>query len=247
MLDKILILLTSSKLLNFLYLIFYLNFNHITTPYDGLYEKSGYNQNRVGTGGGLMVHKHVGPVELSTGLGYSSKQYDPQAFVELFTKSNTTDGTQFTFNGINLNVVSIPVHATYFINKKGKWRTYASIGGAMHLALQAQYERDVEVVPQRDVMRLAERVSRQGGTVTAGTRPKFEEKKFPDGILGDGSFKDNHYFTLDLAFGVERKLSPKTSLFAQPTVYYNLFNKGLSANNDIINTFAFQLGVKTRI
>ncbi len=223
-----------------------LDFNHISTPYDDLYQKSGYNQNRVGTGGGLVVHRDIGPVELSTGLGYSSKQYSPKEFIELFKKSPESEGTAYRFEGINLNLLTIPVHASYFISKSGKWRPYVAMGGALHLALQARYEKDTETISS--AIPIPQFVDEnEGATVTVGRTPNFEKKSFPDGLLGDGSFRDNYYFTLDLAVGVERKISPSTSLFVQPTVYYNIFNKGLSANNDKINTFSLQIGAKTKI
>jgi hypothetical protein len=223
-----------------------MNFNHITTPYDELYLKSGYDQNRVGYGGGLMVHRELGPVELSTGVGYTSKKYSPKQFIELFKRSEDSDGTEYRFEGVKLNVLTIPIHLSYLISKKGKWRPYVTAGGAVHLALQAEYKKeDRRVSRSTSVPQYLD--ENQGATYTVGRTPNFEKKKFPDGLLENGSFKDNHYFTLDLGFGIERKISPSTSLFFQPTVFYNLFNKGLSANNDKINTFAMQIGVKTRI
>ena len=222
-----------------------LGFNHISTPYDELYEKSGYNQNRIGIGGGLRVHRDFGPVELSAGLTYSSLKYNPKEFIELFKRSPESEGTVYRFEGIELNLLSVPIHANYYINKTGKWHAYIAAGGAIHLALQAEYEKDAELVP--GALPIPEFVDEnEGATVTVGRTPNFEKKKFPDGLLENGSFKDNHYFTLDLGIGVERKISKSTSVFAQPTVYYNLFDKGLSANNDKINTFTLQLGAKTK-
>lgn len=224
-----------------------LSFNSIRTPYDNLYEKSGYNQNRVGVGGGIQVHRKVGPVEVSTGAIYSSKQYNPKEFIELFKKNDESEGTHFIFDGIRLNIVSVPVHASYQVNNTAKWRTYVVAGGAFHMALQAEYERAYFKVNEDQIQGIALQVEQQNGTVTEGRTPNFEKKKFPDGLLGDGSMKDNFYFSIDLGVGLERKLSDATSFFVQPTVYYNLFNKGLSANDDIINTFSLQLGMKTRL
>ena len=222
-----------------------LGFNHISTPYDALYEKSGYNQNRIGIGGGLRVHRAFGPVEISAGMTYSSLKYNPKEFIELFKRSPESEGTVYRFEGIELNLLSIPVHANYYINKTGKWHAYVAAGGAIHLALQAEYEKDAEMVPS--AVPIPEFINEnEGATVTVGRTPNFEIKNFPDGLLENGSFRDNHYFTLDVGIGVERKISKSTSIFTQPTVYYNLFNKGLSANNDKINTFTLQLGAKTK-
>ncbi len=222
-----------------------INLNHITTPYDDLIEQSGYNTNRTGLGGGFLVHRDLGPIELSSGFMYSSKQY-PQNFIELFIKHPTLAATKFTLKGIELNVATLPLHATYYINQ-GKWQTYVVGGGALHVALQADYNIEIETIAVEEVNDEQLEVENAAGIVTRGTPPVHEKKRFTDGILAGGPFNENFYFTLDLGFGVERKLSPSTSLFIQPTVYYNLFNRGLSANDNIINTFSAQLGVKTRL
>lgn len=224
-----------------------MNFNSIRTPYDGLYEKSGYNQNRVGIGGGFQVHRQIGPVEVSTGAIYASKQYSPKEFIELFKKNEDSEGTHFIFDGVHLNILTVPLHTSYYIHNSNGWRTYAVAGGAVHMAMQAEYEREYFTVAEDQLQRIAVQVESQNGTVTEGRTPNFEIKKFPNGLLEDGSVKDNLYFTLDIGIGIERQLTHATALFVQPTVFYNLFNKGLSANDDIINTFSLQVGMKTRL
>ena len=217
-----------------------LDFNQIATPYDEVYGNSGYAQQKVGIGGGMLFGKKVGDISVETGFIYSSKKYSPKEFIEIFIPDNADENTFYSFEKIHLNTLSIPLQLSYEFDKNGRWNSYVSTGAAMHMALQANYETKKLPFP-----RFAPYPD--NANITRGETPKFDEKAFEDGIIEGGSFRENHYFTLNLGAGLEYKLSGNVSLYAQPTFYYNVFNKGLGPNNDKIHTLSLNVGSKITI
>lgn len=220
-----------------------LDLNFIYTPYDPLYGREGYQQHIVGSGGGVGVHRHLGSFDIMSGLMYSSKKYTPRQFIELFKRSQDSDGTAFAFNGIQLNMLSIPLHLAYTFHRGNRFQSYASVGTALHLALQADYNHSSYFVSRRTSV--ADFVESNGGvSLTLGENPRFDKKEFPDGLLENGSFDSNHFVSLNAALGLEYKLLEGTRMLLQPTLYYNVFNKGMGANNDRIHIMTVQLGIR---
>jgi hypothetical protein len=216
-----------------------LDFNQITTPYDELFDNSGYAQQKVGIGGGLMLGKKVGDISMETGFIYSSKKYSPKEFIEIFIPENSEENKYYSFDKIHLNTLTIPLQLNYEFDRDGRWTSFVSTGAAMHLALQANYETRELPYPRFAPVP-------DNANVTRGQSPRFDEKKFADGLFEGGNFKENHYFTLNLGAGIEYALSKNLSVYAQPTFYYNIFNNGLGPNNDKIHTLSLNMGSKIK-
>ena len=88
--------------------------------------------------------------------------------------------------------------------------------------------------------------------VPPGTPPPAIER-YPEteGLLEGGSIIDNGYISLNLGMGIERYMSHRWSIFAQPTYYQSLLypntTNGFGPYRDKFNTMSIMFGVKIRL
>ena len=217
-----------------------LEWNRVKTPFDQVYNHKGYNQDIIGSSAGLLVGKDFGSLSVETGLLYSSKTYEPKRILEIFKNSDNEEQKGVSLDQIGYNIVTLPINLNYRFSSRKKWSPYLTFGAAMHVALQAYYEKTETPINELGITALS------SARYTNGTKPKLEEKRFNDGLFENGKFKNNYYFTFNLGGGVERTFSDRLSMFIQPTLSFNLFNKGLGPNNDKIHNVSILTGVKYR-
>jgi hypothetical protein len=216
------------------------DFNRIHTPYDKLFNRDAYVQNRGGFGAGASLIIGGERMNLETGIQYSAKNYSPEQVVELFSPNEFKAYKAVSLEGIDLNIVSVPLNVLYRFDNTGKWRFYTLAGISGQLAVKAEYDTErKELAFPSPYLRESE-----SEYVNQGNRSLLESKDFNQGLLDGGALKDNLFITLNAGIGVEYLISEKMRLFAQPQYQFNFFNTGLGPNDDRIDIFSFQLGTR---
>lgn len=222
-------------------------YNHILVPAseDRRLSES-FERAAFGYGSGLSLGIDFGRVELETGLVYAARHY-PVGLVYL--QGSVAQGFQGDeLRTTELNIVNLPVHVRYDVVQKGKWRGYFLGGGAVQVAFQTNYF-TADAPPQFNFQPAMPIISDGGNSSEENAIDRIRQ----DGVgwFEGGSFKDNAYFTANLGFGVERFISGRWSLFAQPVYQYSFHYfkniNGLGPNNDRINSMSVLFGTRVRI
>ena len=201
----------------------------------------------IGYSGGITVGFESGRWEVETGFIYTAKRYYPLQV--LYIEGSLKDGI---FGGgvkqTEFDIIQVPLYFRYNFLSRDRWRIYGLAGASLHLVGQANYyiadlddynEENQNFPPPRN-----------GGGRNDNERPEgLENQEFQQGFLEGGSLLDNSYIGVSIGAGVERYMSPRWSLFAQPTYYHSLYypNKGLGPVNDRIHTMSLFMGVKVRM
>lgn len=213
--------------------------NYVMTPYDQLLINRGYDQLASGYGGWIGYAWEGPKWALRTAFAYHRKYYLPKPYTEVFDGDIQRGYFSETLRDIELNLVSLSIHAQRTISRKNRWHTYGLTGGTGHLAFQANYDRKQTYAPGADP---------QGGEIPEPLVPsKTSQKKYADGFFEGGNFAENSYFTVDLGIGIERYLNERTSLFFEPVYQHNPFQKSLGPNRDRINTLSISTGVRVNL
>jgi hypothetical protein len=222
-------------------------YNHILVPASedrGLSES--FERAAFGYGSGLSLDFDFGRVEIGTGLIYAARRY-PVGLVYLEgSVSQGFEGEEL--HTTELNIINMPLHFRYDFIQQGKWRGYVLAGGAVQVAFQTHYF--TASAPDQFNFQPAMPVPISDG---GGDTEKAIDRIKQDGVgwFEGGSFEDNAYLTANLGFGVERFISERWSLFAQPVYQYSLhyFKKidGLGPNEDRINSLSVLFGTRVRL
>ena len=222
-------------------------YNHIVVPAsDDKRLSESFERAAWGYGSGLSLGVDFGRVELETGLVYAARRY-PVGLVYL--QGSVAGGFEGDeLRTTELNIVNLPVHVRYDFVQRGKWRGYVLGGGAVQVAFQTNYF-TTDAPPQYNFKPAMPVVSDGGG----GGAEKAIDRIRQNGVgwFEGGSFEDNAYLTANLGFGIERFISGRWSLFAQP-VYQHSFHyfkniDGLGPNKDRINSLSISLGTRVRL
>ncbi len=198
-----------------------------------------------GYGGGLMLDVESSRWALGGGFIYSAKQY--LARPVLYRSGNIQTGYDVLqgIKDVELNILQIPLHARYNFIKKDKWRVYATAGASLQVAFQANYYiSDQE--PYRDAgFALPPTPQRPSQPIPAP--PAIDN--LPSGWFEGGAFFDNAYLTSNVGIGVERFITPRWSIFGQPTYQHaiNLFAPGLGPDKERIHTMSLFTGVRVKL
>jgi len=211
-----------------------IDFNYVMTPYDLKFEEESYAQLFAGYSGGFSLGFQKGRWELSTGLLYNSKKYEPKVNVE-YTGS-LRDGLVIEgLKSAQLNIISVPFNIHYVYSRNTKWHLYGLAGSTANIAVVNHYDfKKSSVGSSRST---DPRIQQQHG----------EEHEGYDGFFEGGSMRDNSYFTMNVGAGAERYFSSRWSLFVQPVYQHSLFSKGLGPNKDRMNTISIFLGAKATL
>lgn len=216
-------------------------FDHIYTPYDRILLQDAYDRYSNGYGGGFSISKQLSRWEIETGLMYIAKSYKQKAIIHIFNGS-VKDGYDASYvTDIELNIVNIPLNVRYNILHNNKWKMYGLTGGSLQLILQSNYDANLESLGAAppDV--------RNNGTKESSGKSFYNRKKFPNGFLVDKNFRDNRFYTLNIGLGLERFITPRWSIFAQPTYQQTiqvLDKNGIGPNQDRINSMLILMGAK---
>ncbi|TVR76994.1 MAG: hypothetical protein EA409_12480 [Saprospirales bacterium] len=210
--------------------------NTIHTPFDEIYQKRGYEQSKFGMGGGLSAGLMKNGWMLELGLLFSMKQYNPQSVLEVFRFRNET-AKAVRLNSIELNTLSIPLSIRYDLVSAGRWVPHVKLGMGLNIATHANYDREEFILALRAPIP-------PGASINPSEEPKLDEKKFSDGLFQGGKFSENSYLTANAGLGLDYLFSQNWRLFLHGGYHYNFKETKLGPNNDHINTFSLQMGVR---
>lgn len=218
------------------------NYDRIITPPTEIKRDSSISDDRysLGYGGGFTIGFEWKRWEIETGMIYMAKKYQPLPIV--YFSGNFSQGYYGEgFKSIELNIINVPLHFRYNFLLRNRWRLYALAGGALQFVSQANYYK----ADQSGFNFPAPLVPPSGGGTTS-----IDSKKVEDGILEGGSLGDNSYLSANLGVGIERYMSERWSIFAQPTYQHSLyyFNKeGLGPYTDRFHTMSILMGIKIKL
>lgn len=194
-----------------------------------------------GYGGGITISLKKGRWEFQTGGIYSFKRYIPNTPVFLFETVNYYIREEF--NGVQLDMLELPLNASYHFKNQGKWRVYGSLGASGHVVTSSVYEIKTDRTPSFSKLAMLPVPNH----LPDDDKSIREDKKFPDGLFDGGSIHDNFYLTANVGMGVERFVSPRWCLFFQPNYQHYFLTDGIGANGEKLYNFSFYLGTKVSL
>jgi len=219
-----------------------LDINKVKTPSTGRYKNNGYDQHRLGYGGGIVLDLTYEKLTFSSGLIYRRINYTPEEMVNI--GGTFISGYQsHVFDAVNLNLLTIPMNFQFQMSNPGqKWKWYALTGASLNVLALNHYNVTVNNLGNT----LAPSAIPIPQSPGANPEELYQENEVAnEGLFEGGSFQRNHYFTTNFGLGVERFISPRWSLFIQPVYQFEVFDKNLGPNNDRIHTFSVQIGAKS--
>lgn len=225
------------------------DYNRIITPptyIDG--QKHALDRYALGYSGGITFSWGNKKWEMESGLIYSAKKYLPLDLSEIdYSLTEGLSGERL--KSFEYDMISIPLNFRHHFIPNGKWRFYYTAGVSMHTVMQADYfftspERPQPVGPPNN---FGAPIPPNNNNTKAGV----EKSAFTKGLLQGGAFEQNTFFTANLGIGLERYISHRTSLFAQPqyqhTVLYLIEDGGVGPFQDKINTMRLIFGMRVKL
>lgn len=211
------------------------DYNRIISPPNPELRNQRDDYYALGYGGGINVALQYGRWELGSGLIYSAKQYDPRQ-VGFITGSLQQGYNGEVLREIQLNIFSIPLNARYNFIHNDRWRSYFVMGSALQVATDATYFITSLHLPNTVTAPLPEPNNSQINNTQKG-------------LLQGGSLRQNGFVTANFGLGLERVLSDRISLFAQPTYQHSIgyFSGGFGPDHDRINTMSIWMGVRVKV
>ena len=183
-----------------------------------------------------LVAYQKGRVEVETGLIFNQKKYSI-ANVERTSGSTSRGLVQEKPDKLRLSILSMPLNINVKVKESRRWDVYAHTGVALNAIVDAF---DYRIVTDPD----PNQPPPQGPAPSGDS----EIASYSKGLINGGETKDNVYWTGQIGAGVEYKLTPKTSLFLQPTASFMLDRKrGIGSLNDRVRTYSIQAGAKWRL
>lgn len=174
--------------------------NHVRTPYDQEFQKSGYAQWTNGYGGGLAVGTRRGKWGAEAGIVYASKKYTPRTTIAITGGNPTTGYRGVALSEVDLDVVAVPVQVNRQIARAGRTSMRASVGATANFAAQSAYRyREVEVP------------GTSGGT---GVNPAA--KQLGRGVFEGGQVDKNTWLTADAGLRIEHRVNQLVTAFVEP-------------------------------
>jgi hypothetical protein len=208
----------------------------VTTSF--VYNREQHYQKQTVANAGIsaLVAYRKGNIEVESGLTVNRKEYS-------IANAKTVTGSFFRSYQVNepdrlrLSIVSVPLNINVKLTERRRLNMYAQVGGAVNAIV--------------DGFNSGQKLT----TVEPTNGPAPAPQPSPDnvdlaiyskGLINGGETKDNIFWTGHVGIGVEYKLSPKTSLFLQPTASFML-DKGVGSLNDRINSYSIQGGAKWKL
>lgn len=225
------------------------DYNRIITPptiIDG--EQHEWDRYALGYSGGITFSWGNKKWEMESGLIYSAKRYLPLPLSEIaYSVTNGLTGEKL--KSFEYDMISIPLNFRHHFIPNGKWRFYYTAGVSLHTVMQADYFFTAPARPQPTgpPTNFGPPIPPNNNNTKAGVA----ESAFTKGLLQGGAFEQNSFFTANLGIGLERYISHRTSLFAQPqyqhTVLYLVENGGIGPLQDKINTMRLIFGMRVKL
>lgn len=213
--------------------------NIVNSPIDYINKIDAYSTEALGIEMGIGYGYRKNHLAMSTGIIYARKSYQPKIIDET-TGSFFTSYDQTSLRNIRFDMISIPLGLQYyFADAHKKWNFYTSAGISFNLVALADYEvkKNGQIIenPERFFATL-----RSSSSVLA-------HKDFSNGVFEGGDVLENLFMTLDLGFGVERKISTQSFLYFSPTLRQHIGLAGIGPNSDKVHSLGFIMGMKIKI
>jgi hypothetical protein len=152
-----------------------------------------------------------------TGLNYSFKSFSPNRNLFIGTSA---DKHTLDFENIALNVVSVPLYLHWKVAHKGPWKVYLTSGTSLHVIANANYDLIAENIYTSSAVQSGQQLQNQR-----------EVQRVREHMLDGAKFNSKGYLTLAGGLGLERAVSPRISVFAQPLYHYQIPFFGLIDQN----------------
>jgi hypothetical protein len=225
------------------------DYNRVVTPPFAAGPDTTRAQHRFSPGysGGFTVGVESGKWEVETGAVYAVRQYRPLQV--LYVSGNVRDGYYGAgFGDFEINTLDLPLNFRYNFFLRDKWRLYGLVGGSLNLIMQGNYYTVSEsaFLPNTALSQANEGNPHNN---SPSVPEALESLSYDKGWFEGGSFWNNVTFYTNLGMGIERYMSPRWTLYAQPTYQHSLLNlnQGVGPYNDVIHNFSFRMGVKVRL
>ena len=213
--------------------------NMIYTPDDLEYNTTARTTEMYGFTIGVLYGKRFGAIELESGLTVS-RYNKPWDFRQQY--GNFTGFYRYTFTNIKNNFVGIPFAVKYHIIQNEDWSIFGKAGLTSEFVVNTQYN--------------SENIYLGGSPITPGSTGEptetplspFEiDRNFSEGLFQGGSLSDNLFIRTHFGLGIERIISSRVSTYFSGEYHLSVINKDLGPNNDRINKFGFNVGLKLNI
>ena len=222
--------------------------NLVNSPFDPVYEIDPYNTLNTNFNITAKVHKEVGPIELSAGLGYSKTSYKPLIIEETY-KNQKQQYKQASLENIGFNTLNVPLGVKYNVLDNHNYQLYASAGVDVNLIAQAEYiVYDIPAnTPDAERSSSDFKPSLNSSKPEVNRRTLLSQKEFKSGILNGGSLRDNLYATASIGVGLIRNVSENTSIFIEPKYSHFISSQGLGPNLDKVHSVSVDIGVRYQL
>lgn len=190
-----------------------------------------------GFSSGINLSYRSQRVEFGIGAWHSTKRYQPQVPVQQF---GTFDFLVIeTFEGIQLDLLEIPVQVNYYLPKEPRrWNVYLSAGLQGSFILHPVYD------IHRTVMQAQGKPPEDLNPDYEGLKSQLDRNGFPEGLMSGGAIGENASLRVSAGIGIERILSDRWALFAQPVYTHQILSSGIGPNNDRIHNVSLQFGTR---
>ena len=194
-----------------------------------------YQRYRSGYGGGFALGFQLKRFLIETGISYNAVSYQQRKEARIIG-SFARGYVEETWDDAELSMVQVPLNIQYSFLVKSKWRMYSLTGVSINMALQNNFNFQLE-----DQENTASR------SISVNESEIASEALLYKGILEGGGLRENSYLTVNLGFGVERKFTYRWSLFLQPVYRRHFLIDGIGPNEDRIHSSSFRFGAKVKI
>lgn len=205
--------------------------NIIRTPIDANFFKVPRNYSVIGVNTGANYSVQTGRNELSAGISYSIKEYDPN-IVEQVKVSSSYYSRDYTLE--RYNIVHVPFQYKRHLGDNHKVHAYVFGGVSANFVLYTDFE-------QQDNLKRGQPRSKQNVDFKA----TFKDAGL-NGLLEGGFYKNNIYFSADIGTGLEKQIN-RIKLFVESQYKRNLFASHLGPRKVKLNSLSFNVGAKYRI
>jgi hypothetical protein len=194
-----------------------------------------YQRYRYGYGGGFALGFQLKRFLVETGISYNFVSYKQREEANIIG-SFTSGYLEEQWDDAELNMVQIPLNIQYSFLVKRKWRMYSLTGVSINMALQNNYNFQLEDQENSSIR-----------SISLNESEIANEASLYKGILEGGGLRENSYITANLGFGVERKFTYRWSLFLQPIYRRHFLIDGIGPNEDRIHSSSLRFGAKVKI
>ncbi len=225
------------------------DYNRIITPPTYLAgESRSLDRYALGYSGGLTFSWGNKKWEVESGLIYSAKKYLPFNLSEIdysLTEGLSGEGLK----SFEYDMVAIPLNIRRQFITDGKWRFYATAGVSLNTVMQADYffTSPAQPRPVGPPNSFAPPIPPNNN----GTKAGVDKRAFTKGVFQGGSISQNSFFTANIGMGLERYISHRTSLYAQPQYQHSFLNLiedgGIGPFQDKINTMRLIFGMRVKL